>query len=129
MTAAPKFLLLLCFFFTIYNSCATVKAKDIDKGENRVGMEQKKYKMSPSKDNLRFLYYRIESSMNSPVSLITYYVKDEKGKIIKGEEKITAEKIYWKSNRTLAYVPYREVIKQQTTIGENSDNEIIIKIN
>lgn len=94
------------------------------------GVNQKvKFKNSPNASGTMVLYYRVIHAVNSPVTSVEFYVKEQKsGKILKPTETLAAEKIYWKDNNSIAVIPYEDAMKHQE-LGEILETrEIIIKI-
>ena len=81
-------------------------------------------------DNSLVLYYKVEKNKSNPVKIFTYYVVDGHSKnIVKSADQVAAEKIYWRDNKTLAIIPYTEVIQKDINVGDtDKSNEILIKI-
>lgn len=117
--------------FMIFVSCSS-NITTVNKEQTEINQIEAKYKYFHKKNNkdaTYTLYYKTEENQMSPVKWFTYFVVDNSNnKIIKEPKGIAAKDIYWKSENTIAIIPYKEVEKSKTLVGKGDNNEILIKI-
>lgn len=122
-------LIIFLIFSTI--SCATNTSKPpVSSNMEKLTNQQSTFKKIINNNNSYSLFYKVETNVNSPVQLFSYYITDSKtNKVVKKTEQVAAEKIYWKDNNTLAIIPYTEMIQKNDVVGAPvKTNEILIKI-
>ncbi len=120
---------LLTFITFFLLSCKPREVtKKVEFPQSRTQVMTEGYRKSPNPDSSRILWYKTEQSVNAMAPWYLYFVTDKDGKeIILKEQRILAEKIYWKDKNTLAIIPYREMIQEESLENPNK-NEILINI-
>ena len=124
-----KYLLLITALIT---SCKSTDAETSVPKTNTPKVEQvDDFQQLASKNGSYILHYKVKEDKSSPVKWYTYYVTAAKSKkIVKPSEGLTAEKIYWKDDHTLAIIPYTEVMQHSDDVNVNlQPKEILIDLN
>lgn len=119
------------FFLFSITSCKTSNATAMVVHDKNPQMNLKStFKKMVNANNTYNLFYKVESNMNNPVKIFTYYITDyQTNKMVKTSTQVAAEKIYWKNDTTLAIIPYVEVMKKNDVVEDiEKTNEILIKI-
>lgn len=117
--------IILIFFLVLSCKPVDVKNQQPTKVE-----KDSSYVVIPNATKTLKLHFKKEEKISDPVTRITYFVTDYNTENVrKKTETIAAEKIYWKSDKVLAIIPYAEVMKEQTGVSvANEKNEILITI-
>lgn len=123
-----KKVILLMILLSCSSNANINKVQKTDR--KQIEIRYKDFHQKGNKNGRYTLYYKVEENQMSPVKWFTYFVVDNSNnKIIREPKGVAAEDIYWKNEKTLAIVPYKEVEQLQTIVGENeNNNEILINI-